>query len=1050
MRNITTRSLWRLALIFAVGPVTAFAEVPPLINYQGKIAVGGADFNGSGQFKFALVSGGVNLSQTATATATVVNGFVVGATVNSGGVGYSSAPTVTISGTGTSAQLTATVSGGAVTGFQVINAGSGYQAGTTTISVAAPNSNLSFTTYWSNDGSSTGGSQPLQPVSLPVSGGVYSVLLGDSKIPNMLPIPIDAFKNDDVRLRIWFSDGTNGFQLMTPDQRISAVGYAMIAANVPDGAITSNQLANGAVTGSKIATGSVAANQLAEGAVSSDKLAEGAVSSDKLAEGAVSSDKLAEGSVSSDKLSTGAVSIASALEGNILVRKEKSNDLESQGFVMIGSMNHTTLRIPEKAVLQEPDDHTAVWTGTETIFWGSSEGESNTNTGWRFNPTTNTLSTISTTGAPRLRGHTAVWTGKEMIVWGGYDDNGYRSNTGARYNPTTNTWTEISTADAPTPRSEHAVVWTGKEMIVWGGYDDNGSWSNTGARYNPTTNTWTATSSNGAPTLSERTVVWTGTEMIVWGNYYEGDYDYPLAGGRYNPTTDAWTAISTNGAPTSYSRISVWTGTEMIVWGGYEDTDGRYNPTTNAWTAISTNEAPTALNERSAVWTGTEMIVLGQDGNSALTGGRYNPTTNTWTAISTNGAPTLNDHNTVWTGTEMIVIVDRKLCRYKPTTDKWNMAGPIDRRFHSAIWTGTDMIVWGGSPQYDGECANTGWRYNTMTNNWSATSTVDAPTPRRRHAAVWTGKEMMVWGGYDDNENNWSNTGGRYNPITDTWTQISIIGAPRLIGQNAVWTGTEMIVWGGYQDNDNWSNTGGRYNPTTNTWTEISTIGAPRLIGHNAIWTGTEMIVWGGYNDNGNFNTGGRYNPITNAWTTISTAGAPTLGSQHTVVWTGTEMIVVGRDINSDNYAWTGGRYNPTTNTWIATSNTGLQDLSSEYSSEYDRVMKAVWTGTEMIVWGWDGFTDSYVGRRYNPVADVWNKLVPAFMELGETNFVRQPYDKRSWALKSRSGDHTAIWTGASMILFGGEGASEFDDSDGRSSTIEIITPSELYLYSKP
>jgi hypothetical protein len=314
------RTLIHISLIYLVALTPVFADVPPLINYQGKIAVGGVDFNGNGRFKFALVNGGVNLSQTATATATVVNGFVVGATINSGGTGYTSAPTVTVSGVGTGAQLTATVSGGIVTGIQVVNPGSGYQAASTTITLGPPSPNLAITTYWSNDGSSTGGSQPAQPVSLSVSGGGYSVLLGDAQIPNMLPIPIEAFKNDDVRLRVWFSDGTNGFQLMTPDQRISAVGYAMIAASVPDGAITSNQLANSAVTGSKIATGSVAANQLATGAVSSDKLATGAVSSDKLASGAVSSDKLAAGSVSS----------ASARDGNILVRKEKSIDLENQ------------------------------------------------------------------------------------------------------------------------------------------------------------------------------------------------------------------------------------------------------------------------------------------------------------------------------------------------------------------------------------------------------------------------------------------------------------------------------------------------------------------------------------------------------------------------------------------------------------------------------------------------------------------------------------------------------------------------------------------------
>jgi hypothetical protein len=46
---------------------------------------------------------------------------------------------------------------------------------------------------------------------------------------------------------IWFNDGVNGSQLLTPDQRIASVGYAMMAANVPNGAITADKIAPGAI-----------------------------------------------------------------------------------------------------------------------------------------------------------------------------------------------------------------------------------------------------------------------------------------------------------------------------------------------------------------------------------------------------------------------------------------------------------------------------------------------------------------------------------------------------------------------------------------------------------------------------------------------------------------------------------------------------------------------------------------------------------------------------------------------------------------------------------
>jgi N-acetylneuraminic acid mutarotase len=57
------------------------------------------------------------------------------------------------------------------------------------------------------------------------------------------------------------------------------------------------------------------------------------------------------------------------------------------------------------------------------------------------------------------------------------------------------------------------------------------------------------------------------------------------------------------------------------------------------------------------------------------------------------------------------------------------------------------MIVWGGSGSSG--YLNTGGRYNPNTNTWTATSTTNAPTARSAHTVVWTGSEMIVWGGYD-------------------------------------------------------------------------------------------------------------------------------------------------------------------------------------------------------------------------------------------------------------------------------------------------------------
>jgi len=351
-------------------------------------------------------------------------------------------------------------------------------------------------------------------------------------------------------------------------------------------------------------------------------------------------------------------------------------------------------------------------------------------------------------------------------------------------------------------------------------------------------------------------------------------------------TEDTWTATSLAGAPDPRSfNTAVWTGSEMIIWGGAEGPgiygDGRrYDPSTDSWTATSNSNAPDARAGHTAVWTGSEMIVwAGGVAPGLNTGGKYNPTADTWTATSTSNAPE-------------------------------------GRYGQSAVWTGSEMIVWGGSAG-GMTYFNTGGRYNPNTNTWSSTSTTNAPEARYYHTAVWNenGNEMIIWCG--DNNGVSFNTGGRYNPSTNSWTATSTTNAPegRSYG-TTVWTGSEMIVWGGLHSNGDYLNTGGRYNPSTDSWTATSINNAPTArTSHTAVWTGSEMIVWAGFlRTIETTNTGGRYNPTTDSWTVTSTTNAPdgryaAPDGRYLGVWTGNEMIVWGGLAQAGFAFNSGGRY---------------------------------------------------------------------------------------------------------------------------------------------
>jgi N-acetylneuraminic acid mutarotase len=336
--------------------------------------------------------------------------------------------------------------------------------------------------------------------------------------------------------------------------------------------------------------------------------------------------------------------------------------------------------------------------------------------------------------------------------------------------------------------------------------------------------TWITGNSTGAPvSRQEHSAVWNGNEMIVWGGIeFSG---YLKSGGLYNPVTDHWSPINYDDAPIERRlHTAVWNGSEMIVWGGEGvgptgsmslNTGGRYNPTSDSWVTISTIGAPNARREHSAVWTGSEMLIWGESGN---TGGRYNP-------FDPNGGS--------WLATSII-------------------DAPISISGNTTIWTGSELIVWGGfkvNELGNQVSLNSGGRYNPNNDSWVATSIDDAPISRLDHTAVWSGSEMIIWGGVDENNFTGFNSGGRYNPTTDSWLATSdLTGFPGRVYNSAIWSGSEMIIWGGVIATlGDALNTGGRYNPITNNWLHTSTVNAPTARNnHTAIWSGSEMMILGG------------------------------------------------------------------------------------------------------------------------------------------------------------------------------------------------------------
>ncbi|WP_309381655.1 hypothetical protein [Cerasicoccus frondis] len=146
------------------------------------------------------------------------------------------------------------------------------------------------TTYWSNDGASSAGSMPTNPITLSVSEGRFFVRLGDTSYTNMTEsIPATVFASaSEVYLRVWFDDGTNGAQLLSPDQALGSAGFALFAKTATTATTaslaTTASTANVATIATSVSTGSISSVSLADNAVTTAKIVDDAVTKDKLAD----------------------------------------------------------------------------------------------------------------------------------------------------------------------------------------------------------------------------------------------------------------------------------------------------------------------------------------------------------------------------------------------------------------------------------------------------------------------------------------------------------------------------------------------------------------------------------------------------------------------------------------------------------------------------------------------------------------------------------------------------------------------------------------------
>ena len=295
----------------------------------------------------------------------------------------------------------------------------------------------------------------------------------------------------------------------------------------------------------------------------------------------------------------------------------------------------------------------------------------------------------------------------------------------------------------------------------------------------------------------------------------------------------------------------------------------------------------------------------------------------------------------------------------------------------------------------------------------------ESPIPsRNEYAAVWTGKKMIVWGGYSDSSQ--YGGGAAYDPATRTWTKIARGPLAARVSPVTVWTGKDMLIFGGVAHTGAYSD-GAAYDPATNSWRRLAPI--PGALGGNltssgsyAVWTGKVMVVWGFFGNGGGVHGGGSlaaatYDPAANSWTkgTVAPAQAPLFGD---AFWTGKEMITWGSSPASGHSPGhlEGFGYDPATGRWSALPASPLGRAGRDS-------MLAVWTGRRLVVGG--GYSTTGLKKdaaAYKPATNNWMRLPSAPVGF--------------------EGNQTApdIWTGASVITI------EDGVAGGRPLSLDLAT----------
>jgi formylglycine-generating enzyme required for sulfatase activity/N-acetylneuraminic acid mutarotase len=415
------------------------------------------------------------------------------------------------------------------------------------------------TTYWSNDGSSVNGSEPQASVSVPVNGGLYSLLLGNTALKGMGAIDPAVFvKHTDAKLRVWFSDGVNGFQQLSPDRPFASVPYAFSAGTAQSATIADGSI-NKAMLGSDLLTDLNAP-------IGMSRL----------------STEVTE-KLNQEKTTTNNYNAPSV--GSLLAVPYGSD--APAGYSLYQQGTPKELVWEEKAPVNKAR---AAYDGVEVLngkiyFVGDYNDTGKNNTIERYDPETNLWETLSSANEARAGVASTVLDGKIYAI------GGIGLSSVEVYDPDLDSWTFAT----PLPRvvARGTAVTFENKIYLFGGHNENGTDLNQVLVFDNSNNQWSQVSTMPSALTSFKAITFNERIWLIGGSNNMGNSSNTIARNyvrSYDVGNNTWHSESS--LPQARMWISAWSlNSSLIVAGGasgnnaFKDIFG-YDPNKKTWNSI--------------------------------------------------------------------------------------------------------------------------------------------------------------------------------------------------------------------------------------------------------------------------------------------------------------------------------------------------------------------------------------------------------------------------------------------------------------------------------